>query len=136
MIVLAFVQLGTSSHIMLYFSIFHIIIFCSLTWCMIFSSFCPMGSIDPIPCPAGTYGSSPGLQTIGCSGKCSAGMKCEIFSTFACFILISNYQTPYYFYSETGSCCPVSSISDTAMTCPAGYNTDVCFLIQLILCIG
>lgn len=42
-----------------------------------FSFFCPIGSIFPIPCPAGTYGSTLGLKTRACSGLCSAGIIYE-----------------------------------------------------------
>ena len=48
-------------------------------------SYCPFNaSVDwPIPCPAGRYGASPGLQFANCSGPCTAapGFACTPGST-------------------------------------------------------
>ncbi|XP_053729819.1 SCO-spondin isoform X1 [Synchiropus splendidus] len=40
--------------------------------------FCPGGGIDPnpVPCPNGTYGESPGLQNVAQCRPCPAGMYC------------------------------------------------------------
>jgi len=38
--------------------------------------YCPQGSIYPIACPAGKYGSDIGMKTADCSGKCQPGFWC------------------------------------------------------------
>ena len=37
-------------------------------------NYCPIGSVDVVQCPAGTWGSTTGLQNATCSGQCTAGM--------------------------------------------------------------
>ena len=44
-------------------------------------SFCPSGSIIPIPCPAGSYGAQTGLVNSGCSGSCLPGRHCPAGSS-------------------------------------------------------
>ena len=37
-------------------------------------NYCPIGSAAMVLCPAGTWGSTTGLQTALCSGQCTAGI--------------------------------------------------------------
>ena len=37
-------------------------------------NYCPIGSAAVIQCPAGTWGSTTGLQNATCSGQCTAGI--------------------------------------------------------------
>jgi hypothetical protein len=87
-------------------------------------SYCPLGSVSPTPCPAGTYNpyngstslsnclscpagkycSSPGLTAV--SGTCSAGYVCMVNATSA---------TPTD--GVTGRICPLGNY------CPAGTTT-------------
>ena len=43
--------------------------------------YCPPGSIRPLKCPAGRYGSSLGLENDHCSGLCAEGYFCPAGST-------------------------------------------------------
>ena len=61
--------------------------------------FCPEGSVSPVPCPAGTFGSEVGMRDESCSGTCYAD----------CSALRNACQEGYY--------CPLGSISGSQMTC-------------------
>jgi hypothetical protein len=43
--------------------------------------FCPVGSVKPIKCPAGRYGSSTNMKDSLCSGPCKQGYYCRTGST-------------------------------------------------------
>ena len=43
-------------------------------------SYCPLGSPTSLPCPAGTYGASPGLQSVVQCALCELGSFCGIGS--------------------------------------------------------
>jgi sugar lactone lactonase YvrE len=48
-------------------------------------SYCPLGSVNPTPCPAGTFGNASGLSSAACSGACTSapGFYCPAGSTAA-----------------------------------------------------
>ncbi len=75
------------------------------------------------PCPGGTYGSTPGLTSPACSGKCQAGCVCNEASTSICpdpcpagFYCIEGTLKPVK--CPKGNYCPVSSKLPTP--CPTG----------------
>ena len=71
----------------------------------IYSSFCPLNSSIPTPCPAGTYGSAAGLLISDCSGLCPVGylFNCSyctitVFIIYAKFCLASQFILSDWFY--------------------------------------
>ena len=76
-------------------------------------SWCPSGSVagNNFLCPAGTYGSSTGLSTPGCSGFCRVGCVCHEGSTNDC-----PQQCPAGFYCVQGTGGII-----TPIMCPEGH---------------
>ena len=44
-------------------------------------TYCPKGSVQPVDCPGGRYGSNTGAIDIDCTGPCSEGYFCPLRST-------------------------------------------------------
>ena len=92
---------------------------------------CPLGTADPIPCPAGTYGAEEGLSTSACSGRCPKGSYCGIATVFPDNCLAGFYGNMTGLHAPTcsGACdagyiCMAGSISPQQYACPAGqYNS-------------
>ena len=74
---------------------------------------CPtLGGGDTMyPCPGGTYGDSPSLETPSCSGPCQEGCVCDASSTDQC---AAPCPAGYYCLAGTGG--PIAPI-----ICPQGY---------------
>jgi hypothetical protein len=101
--------------------------------------YCPIGTAQPLLCPAGVYGDVTGLSTIGCSRTCPLGFFCPPGS-------IDPYSNPCAagkFGGTTGltneSCsgncsagyfCPQSSTKATQIACRPGeyslYGAAIC----------
>ena len=111
-------------------------------------SYCPEGSITPIPCPSGTYGDSTGLTNHGCTGLCPHGHYCPAGSISGtpcpggrygselglsnencsniCSYAYDSFQNIYSHYCAPSSCeegyyCPRGSVSARQRPCGAGY---------------
>lgn len=91
------------------------------TWPGHTQEICPIGTycLDGIrrPCPAGTYGSAPGLSSSACSGLCPAGRYCPIGTT-----------TDADEHTWAGKACPAGRYGGIGMEnaacaglCAAGY---------------
>lgn len=79
---------------------------------------CPAsaGSSKQIACPGGTYGSTSGLSTPACSGKCNAGCQCPEGSITAC---ASPCPAGHYCLEGTGG------MAVPPVVCPQGYYCPV-----------
>lgn len=96
----------------------------------IVSEVCPIGSYCPSSsqdwkinkCPAGTYGSSPGLATASCSGRCQGGCVCEEGSKSAC---PSACPAGFYCPPGTGGLNRPPKICPIGKYCPAGSTAPI-----------
>ncbi|CAG9336329.1 unnamed protein product [Blepharisma stoltei] len=100
--------------------------------------YCPSGTIDPIPCPPGTFRATTGATQLSectpctagyyCagyglsaeSGQCSAGYFCELASPFQTPPYLVDTTTDKYGPCIAGYYCPAGSTSRNANPCPAG----------------
>mmetsp|Transcript_14181 Transcript_14181/g.30690 ORF Transcript_14181/g.30690 Transcript_14181/m.30690 type:complete len:1885 (-) Transcript_14181:36-5690(-) len=76
--------------------------------------YCPAGCQDPIPCPAGRYGSSSRAVSSVCDGLCEKGYYCETGSTSSRAKICPK-----------GSYCPEGTTYATEYLCPQGTFGDV-----------
>jgi hypothetical protein len=72
--------------------------------------YCPLAVSEAIPCPAGTYGPSTGLQSSSQCTDCPAGQYCVPGQS-----LITGY-------CDAGFYCPSRSSGPTQEPCPAGFR--------------
>lgn len=72
--------------------------------------YCPAGTLQALPCPAGTYSSSVGLPSVSGCSVCPGGRSC---STSA--LVASDGVCLQGFY------CPSGSVTGMAVVCPIGY---------------
>jgi len=96
---------------------------------------CPAGSAKSTghPCPAGTYGTSPGLTTASCSDFCPLGHYCPAASTSPTPCPPLTYGNTLGLQSATctGLCdipgyeCSAGTEKPTSHPCPPGTASDV-----------
>ena len=106
-------------------------------------SYCPAGSVEPIPCPGGRYSDAYGLASINCSGPCKAGYFCPRGSTRATQYVCGNAT---YFCPEgsadrrpadagfyTGPLSALGIVRYEQFPCPTG---SFCMQGQLAPCLA
>lgn len=76
--------------------------------------YCPEGTPAPLPCPAGTYGSSGGKAKPDDCQPCDAGFYCDVSNLTA---VVAPCDAGYY--------CPVGSILPNNVSCDPGYHCPV-----------
>lgn len=62
-------------------------------------SYCPIGTEDPIPCPAGTYGAAVQLTAEGACTACTAGSYCKAAGLLAVSSLDYKYHAFIYIWT-------------------------------------